>query len=337
MRIPPAPTRSLTPTESAARFYAQFSPKHGSGWLESPQSRSYECSISRAMLPRGVLPGLYLDSKKPSIDQSAFYNPVTFRSRTHQTRENERLNERGNWYAKGYIRCRMFLGCRGHIPPASRRGLNPRRLHRRAYPRSHPGQPARSGLGHAIPHGDFLPLARAAGGSRSVQTVPGEVAPLLEADCHRHRPCRHLLPGGRLSPAISGEARLGQLSHQILGCPGWLLGPEERQQNEAADIVGKALLPAVAQKSLRQPQQRQALAQRVGRHVAGLPVIQADQVIRRSCQNGSEPQDQRPPHHQDDADNRDSQRGEQVTQSRVDASRGRPYHFPQSRIQHNAG
>src|SRR5215831_6340439 len=34
----------------------------------------------------GVLPGLYLDFKKPSIDQSAFYNPVTFRSRAHQTR-----------------------------------------------------------------------------------------------------------------------------------------------------------------------------------------------------------------------------------------------------------
>src|SRR5215469_1948031 len=85
----------------------------------------------------GVLPGLYLDFKKPSIDQSAFYNPVTFRSRTHQTRENERLNERGNWYAKGYIRCRMFLGCRGHVPPASGRALNPRRLHRRAYPESH--------------------------------------------------------------------------------------------------------------------------------------------------------------------------------------------------------
>src|SRR5215467_9152804 len=51
--------------------------------------------------------------------------------------ENERLHERGNWHAKGYIRCRMFLGCRGHVPPASGRALNPRRLHRRAYPESH--------------------------------------------------------------------------------------------------------------------------------------------------------------------------------------------------------
>ena len=30
----------------------------------------------------GVLPGLYLDSQKRSIDQSAFYNPVTFASLT---------------------------------------------------------------------------------------------------------------------------------------------------------------------------------------------------------------------------------------------------------------
>jgi hypothetical protein len=85
-------------------------------------------------------------------------------------------------------------------------------------PRSHAGEPAGSGLGLAVPLRDFLSFAGA--GQAQAQASKDSLekgAPLLQAHRHADRSCGDVLSGRGLSPAISGEARLGQLPHQHVG------------------------------------------------------------------------------------------------------------------------
>ena len=97
-------------------------------------------------------------------------------------------------------------------------------------PRSHTGESPGSGLGLAVPHGDIFSFARAASASPGLERIAGEGAPLFEADRHSDRSGGDVLSGGRLSPAVSGKARPGDLPHQYIVSRGRLTS-SRREKN----------------------------------------------------------------------------------------------------------
>ncbi len=73
--------------------------------------------------------------------------------------------------------------------------------------------------GSAVPLGDFLSFAGAGAGSAGLESQPREVRPLQPS--HRHSDCSRsdVLRGRGLPPAVSGEARPGELPHQGVADP----------------------------------------------------------------------------------------------------------------------
>ena len=59
----------------------------------------------------------------------------------------------------------------------------------------------------------FFHSPGAASASPGLERIAGEGAPLLQAHRNPDRSCRDVLSGGGLPPAVSGEARPGQLPH----------------------------------------------------------------------------------------------------------------------------
>lgn len=62
------------------------------------------------------------------------------------------------------------------------------------------------------------------------------------------------------------------------------LRTEESQQNESAEVKGHALLHAEAKESEQEAEDRKSFAKRIGDKVTGLPMVQADGVIRTGTQ-----------------------------------------------------
>src|SRR4029077_7734121 len=84
-------------------------------------------------------------------------------------------------------------------------------------PRSHPTQPARAGLGNAVPLRDLLSHSGAGKRSSAFQRATREIGPLQEADRDPNRSGGDVPSRRGLSPAISGKAGTGDLPYQVSG------------------------------------------------------------------------------------------------------------------------
>src|SRR4029077_16288857 len=80
-------------------------------------------------------------------------------------------------------------------------------------PRSNPGEPPRAGLRETIPHRYLFPFATSGRDRPQLKAGAGIQWKISPSNRHGDFPGKNVLAGGRVSSAVSGEARSGKLSY----------------------------------------------------------------------------------------------------------------------------